>query len=94
MNVKMILYNVSKQAETSRLSATGPIADTGCRGEAFAAGSKLCLGSGGVVKKVPAAGAQAQNVVIIGKALTPSNADGDTVEIIHHCPRAETIAAA
>ena len=39
MNVKMILYNVSKQAETSRLSATGPIADTGCRGEAFAAGS-------------------------------------------------------
>ncbi|MBR6389003.1 MAG: DUF2190 family protein [Opitutales bacterium] len=63
-------------------------------GEAFAAGSKLCLGSGGVVKKVPAAGAQAQNVVIIGKALTPSNADGDTVEIIHHCPRAETIAAA
>lgn len=63
-------------------------------GGVFAAGSKICLGSGGVANKLPEAGSQSQNVVVIGRALTASNAEGDTVEIIHHVPRVETIAAA
>lgn len=61
---------------------------------AIGAGEKVCLGANGKVSAFPEAGAQAQNVVCIGIALTNAYADENVVEIAHRAPTVEVVAQA
>ncbi len=58
----------------------------------IAAGAAVCLAAGAVA--VPAKGASAQTVQVVGIALAKSVGKGDLVEIIGQRPQSLTIAAA
>lgn len=60
----------------------------------IAAGAAVCLAADGAVKAVPAKGASAQTVQVVGIALVKSVGKGDLVEIIGQRPQSLTIAAA
>ena len=59
----------------------------------ISAGGKVCLSANGAVKAIPAKGASAQTVQVVGLALGNSVGKGDLVEIVAHRCQQLTIAA-
>lgn len=59
----------------------------------ISAGGKVCLSANGAVKAIPAKGASAQTVQVVGLALGNSVGKGDLVEIVAHRCEQLTIAA-
>ena len=59
----------------------------------ISAGGKVCLSANGAIKAIPAKGASAQTVQVVGLALGSSVGKGDLVEIVAHRCDSLTIAA-
>ena len=59
----------------------------------ISAGGKVCLSANGAIKAIPAKGASAQTVQVVGLALGNSVGKGDLVEIVAHRCESLTIAA-